>query len=320
MNLGTKYLGLDLKTPLVASSSPLTRQLDNFKKMEDFGIGAIVLHSLFEEHTLTCRANYEFGSLIGPDAYFEQLAAAKASVSIPLIASLNCTTLGGWLGFTQQIEQAGADALELNLNPTPADPAIAGSSIEAQCLEIIGAVRKKTSLPLSVKLSSNYTNFANIASRVDALGVDGLVMFNRFYHDDIDIDSRSLKAGGIFSSSLDMRLPLHWIRILYGNVDADLAASGGMHQGRDVVKMIMAGADVTMLCSVLMDRGIYYLHTIEREMAEWLEKHDCDSLEDVRGVMSLKYCPDAGAMKRAQYLKAMSSLVPPAGQACVTVK
>lgn len=306
MNLKTKYLGMNLRTPLVASSSPLTRKVENFKKLEDAGIAAIVLHSLFEEQTAACRANYEFGSLIGPEAYMEHLETAKGSVHIPLIASLNCSSLKGWHDFAHQVEEAGADAIELNIYSVPEDAGPTSASIEDRCLETVKAVRKATRLPLAVKLSPYFTNFANVADRIDESGADALVLFNRFYQYDIDIEKRAFTSGLLPSTEMDMRLPLHWISHLFGTLQMDLAASSGIHSGTDAIKMLMAGADVAMLCSVLLQSGIRRISSIEREIVGWMDEHGIDSPDEIRGVMSLQDCSDSTALERSQYFRALS--------------
>jgi dihydroorotate dehydrogenase (fumarate) len=311
MNLKTKYLGLDLRTPLVASSSPLTREIDNVRKLEDAGISAIVLHSLFEEQTAACRANYEFGSLIGPEAYMDHLFAAKSEVGIPLIASLNCTSLEGWHDFTRQIEEAGADAVEVNIYSVPADPGMTSASIENHCLEIVTAVREATALPLAIKLSPYFTNFGGLALRIAERGAEALVLFNRFYQYDIDIEMRAFTAGLLPSTEMDMRLSLHWISHLFGTLELDLAATSGIWSGTDVIKMSMAGADVTMLCSVLLQKGVGHIPIIESEMVGWMEEHGVDSLDQIRGEMSLRNCSDPSALERSQYFRALSTSEPP---------
>ena len=311
MNLETPYLGIKLRTPLVASPSPLTRDLGNIRKLEDEGISAIVLHSLFGEQTTACRANYEYGSTIGPDAYLDHLAEAKAAVKIPLIASLNCASPQNWRNLARQIEQAGADALELNIYTISTDPDMLGSEVEDTILKMIEAARNATTLPLSVKLCPFFSNLANLVSRAEALDVDGFVFFNRFYQYDIDIERKTFTPGLVPSTAMDMRLPMHWISILYGRIKADLAATGGIHHGTDVVKMIAVGADVTMLCSALLQGGTGSIGRIEKELDEWMEQHGCDSLADIRGEMSLRNCSDASALERSHYYHALSGTVAP---------
>ncbi len=306
MDLSTQYLGLNLRSPLVVSASPLSREIDDIMKMEDAGAGAIVLYSLFEEQTSACRANYEFGSLIGPDAYLDQIVAAKRRVGTPIIASLNGTSRKGWKNLARRIHEAGADALELNINHIPGESESTGAEIESEYLEIVRMVRSEIQMPLAVKLSPYFTNIANMASRLDALGPEGLVLFNRLYQPDIDIENMTHLPGAVLSNRTDMQLPMHWISLLYGRTRADLAATGGMHQAADVIKMIMAGADVTMLCSALLTHGIGHLQVVEREIGEWLETHQQDSLDGIRGKMSRFNLGDTGVIDRAQYVQALT--------------
>ncbi len=306
MELTTQYLGLSLRSPLIVSASPLSRDIDHIRKMEDAGAGAIVLYSLFEEHTTACRANYEFGALDGPDAYMEQIAAAKRSVNVPIIASLNGSTRRGWKDLARQIEEAGADAIELNINHVWFENGSGSEEIEEEYLEILREVRAKTELPLAVKLNSNFTDFASMAGRLDEAGADGLVLFNRLYQPDIDIEKMVSTPGAVLSDVTDMRLPMHWIGKLYGDLRVDLAASGGVGCATDVIKMIMVGADATMLCSVLMRHGIEHLGIIEKEIIEWLERHEHQSLDGIRGGMS-KFCQvDTNTSDREQYVEALS--------------
>jgi dihydroorotate dehydrogenase (fumarate) len=308
MDLSTQYLGLLLRSPLVVSASPLSREMGHIREMEDAGAGAIVLYSLFEEHTTACRANYEFGSLIGPEAYMDHIVDAKRSVGTPIIASLNGSTHRGWKDLARQIEDAGADALELNINHIPGGAGATGWEIENDYLEIVQMVRMETRLPLAVKLSPYFTNFANMATRLDALGVEGLVLFNRLYQPDIDIARMVTAPGIVLSDATDMRLPMHWIANLFGRLGVDLAATSGIHGATDVIKMVMAGADVTMLCSTLMQHGIRHLEVIERETGDWLEKHEFCSLDEIRGKMSHFNRDDAGTIDRAQYVQALESV------------
>ena len=307
MNLTTTYLGLKLRTPLVPSASPLTLENGNIKRMEDAGAAAVVFHSLFEEQTEPGRADSGFGSRVGPAAYLEQIAAAKRSVGIPIIASLNCTTLDGWITYARQIREAGADALELNIYKIPTELERSGADVEQDYIDILRTVRAATKIPLAVKLSPYFSNFANMAARLDALGPDALVLFNRFYQPDIDIEKKEVTPRLMLSTETDMRLPLRWIAILFGKLRANLAATGGIHQAGDVIKMVMAGADVTMLCSVLLRHGIGRLGALEKEIAAWLEQHGYGSLSEIRGIMSQRNCPDPSAFERAQYVHALST-------------
>ncbi len=311
MDLSTTYLGLKLRTPLVPSASPLTLQFDNIRQMEDAGAAAVVFHSLFEEQMEAGHADHHIGSRVGADAYLKQIAAAKRSVSIPIIASLNCSTLDSWISYARQIKEAGADALELNIYKVPTRPDHTSAYIEEGYLEIVRTVRALTSIPLAVKLSPYFSNFANMAARLDALGPDGLVLFNRFYQPDIDLETMSVKPSLLLSTEMDMRLPLRWMGILFGEVRASLAATSGIYQASDVIKMVMAGADVTMLCSVLLRHGIAHLRSLEKEIAVWLEQRHFQSLSQIRGLLSQKHCPDPSAFERAQYVHTLSTYIPP---------
>ena len=306
MDLTSTYLGMKLRTPIVPSASPLSENLDNIKQMEQAGASAVVLHSLFEEQTEADPATgAEF--LVEPKAYLEQISRAKRVVKIPIIASLNCTTLGGWISYTRQITEAGADALELNIYRIPTELQVTGSTIEETYIDTVRSVRAATKIPLAVKLSPYFSNFANVAQRLDTFNVNGLVLFNRFYQPDIDLEKMEVTPNFTLSTPADMRLPLHWIGILYGKVRASLAATSGIYQAYDVIKMVMAGADVTMLCSALMRYGITHIQKIEMETAAWLEEHRCSSLSEIKGRMSQKNCPDPSAFERSQYVRGLSS-------------
>jgi len=306
MDLTTTYLGMKLRTPLVPSASPLSEDLDKIKQMEQAGASAVVLHSLFEEQTeADVAAKAEFR--VTPAAYLKHIAEAKRGLKIPIIASLNCTTLGGWISYTRQITEVGADALELNIYRIPTQLQVTGSTIEETYIDTVRSVRAATRIPLAVKLSPYFSNFANMAQRFDGLGADGLVLFNRFYQPDIDLEKMEVTPNLTLSVPADMRLALHWIGILYGKILANLAATSGIYQAYDVIKMIMAGADVTMLCSALMRYGIAHIQKIELETAAWLEDHRFKSLAEIKGRMSQKNCPDPSAFERAQYVRGVSS-------------
>jgi dihydroorotate dehydrogenase (fumarate) len=327
MNLSTRYLGMKLRTPLVPSASPLSDNLDNVKHMEDAGAAAIVFHSLFEEHIRNegQQLHYhlthgtesypealtyfpELDELtVGPETYLNEIAAAKAAVAIPVIASLNGSTLGGWTDYAKQIEEAGADALELNIYWIPTDPELEAAEVEARYVEILEHVKAVVSIPVAVKLSPFFSSFAHTARELVRAGASGLVLFNRFYQPDIDLETLAVSPNILLSTPMAMRLPLRWIAILRGRVHADLAATSGIHRATDVIKMIMAGADVTMLCSVLLRRGIDHIRVIEHEVEEWLQAHEYDSLEQLKGSMSQRSCPDPEAFERAQYIRGIST-------------
>jgi dihydroorotate dehydrogenase (fumarate) len=326
MNLNTTYLGLDLRTPLVPAASPLSEDLDNLKRMEDAGAAAVVFHSVFEEQirhatqtprghpTRTLEAETavlgyfpEPGEFhFAPDRYLQNLAQAKSALGIPIIASLNGTTFGRWTTFAQSIEQAGADALELNIYAIPTDPEITGDDIEQSYLTMLLSLKNQVKIPISIKLSPFFTNFGRFARQLDLAGADGLVLFNRFYQPDIDLDASVVTPSINLSAPGELRLPLRWIAMLHGRVRASLAATSGIHRGIDALKMLMAGADVTMLCSVLLRHGIEHLAVIEREMREWMEAHRYENVEQLRGKMSQQNCPDPGAFERAQYMRAIA--------------
>ncbi len=325
MNLKTTYLGLKLRTPLVVSASPLSESLDNIRRLEDGGASAIVLYSLFEEqiryeryelhwHTTQGTESYPEALsyfpdphelAVGPEAYLQHIARAKAAVTVPIIASLNGSTPGGWTGFAKQIQQAGADALELNLYSVPTDLDVVGAELEQQLIDVLKAVKGEVTIPVAVKLSPFFASLANMAKRFDQGGANGLVLFNRFYQPDIELESLEVVPNVMFSTPMAMRLPMRWIAILYDRVGASLAATSGIHRGTDALKMLMAGADVTMLCSVLMRHGIDRLRVIEEEMVAWMREHEYESVEQLKGSLSHKNCPDPGAFERAQYMRSV---------------
>lgn len=327
MDLTTKYLGLDLRSPLVPAASPLSTEVDNLKCMEDAGAGAVVLESLFEEQLRADRAELTetleqgtesfaealtyFPDLseykLGPETYLEHIAAAKAALRIPVIASLNGSTLGGWTDYARQIQAAGADALELNIYGIPTDPDTTAAEVEDTYVKIVQAVKDQISIPVAVKLSPFFTNFANVAKRLDEAGADGLVLFNRFYQPDIDLQNLEVVPNLLLSTPMAMRLPLRWIAILYGRVKADLASTSGVHRATDAIKMLMAGATVTTMASALLRHGIKHLATVESEIRQWMEEHEYESVAQMRGSMSQRNCPDPSAFERAQYMKAIST-------------
>jgi dihydroorotate dehydrogenase (fumarate) len=325
MNLKTTYLGLKLRTPLIVSASPLSESLDNLKRMEDAGASAVVLYSLFEEqirreryelHWSTTQGTESYpealhylpepGELfVGPEPYLRHIINAKDAVGVPIIASLNGSTPGGWVRYAKHIEEAGADALELNLYSIPTDLKLSGAELEHQYVEIVRTVRAEITIPLAVKVSPFFTNFANVAKRFVEAGANGLVLFNRFYQPDIELESLEVVPNVFYSTPMAMRLPMRWIAILYDRVGASLAATSGIHRGTDALKMLMAGADVTMLCSVLMRHGIDHIRVIEGEMTNWLREHEYESVDQLKGSLSHKNCPDPGAFERAQYMRAV---------------
>jgi dihydroorotate dehydrogenase (fumarate) len=303
MDLTTKYLGLSLRSPLVPSASPLSEKIDNVRQMEEAGAAAVVFHSLFEEQIEGTAPELR----VDPNTYLEHIAQAKRVVGIPIIGSLNCTTLGGWISYARRITEAGADALELNIYKIPTRLEVTGSTTENIYVETVRSVRAATKIPLAVKLSPYFSSFANMAISLDDLNIDGLVLFNRFYQPDIDLERLEVVPNLTLSTPADMRLPLHWIGILYGKVRASLAATSGIYQAQDVIKLIMAGADVTMLCSALMRHGITHIQHIEMDLVTWLTEHGRKSLEELKGIMSQQNCPDPSAFERSQYVRGLSS-------------
>ena len=315
MNLTTTYLGIKLRSPFVPSASPLSEKVDNIKRMEDAGASAVVFHSLFEEQMRRDHHDLQYyldqgtesypESLtffpertefrVGPEAYLDNIASAKASVDIPIIGSLNGTTFGGWMKYAKQIQQAGADALELNLYSVPATPEASADDIENEYLTIIASTKAQLNIPVAVKLSPYFTNLAHFARRADRNGADALVLFNRFYQPDIELETLDISPNVLLSTPMAMRLPMRWIAMLYGRIGANLAATSGIHRATDALKMLMAGADVTMLCSVLLRRGIGHIRVLEQEMRDWMDQHEYDSIEQLKGTMSQMNCPDPEA-------------------------
>jgi dihydroorotate dehydrogenase (fumarate) len=326
MDLSTTYLGLKLRTPLVPSASPLSEELDSIKAMEDAGASAVVLYSLFEEQLRQDRAELDhhlehgtesfaesltyFPDLkdfrLGPEEYLKHIADAKSAVKIPIIASLNGSSVGGWTEYAKAIQSAGADALELNIYHIPTNADLTAGQIEQVYLDILKAVRLAVTIPVAVKLSPFFTNFANMAKRFDQGGANGLVLFNRFYQPDIDLDALEIKPNILLSTPMAMRVPLRWIALLYGHLRGSLAATSGIHRASDVLKMLMAGADVTMLCSALIRHGVRQIGVIERDLIAWMEEHEYDSVTQLKGSLSQKNCADPSAFERAQYMKALS--------------
>jgi len=328
MDLSTSYLGLKLRTPLIPAASPLSEELDSIKQMEDNGASAVVLYSLFEEQLR--QESEELASYLqhgtesfaealtyfpepeefrlGPDEYLKHIAKAKQAVRIPVIASLNGSSVGGWTAYAKGIQEAGADALELNIYYIPTDMNLTSAQIEQTYLDILKAVKSAVSIPVAVKLSPFFTNFANMAQRLDQAGANGLVLFNRFYQPDIDLESLEIKPNILLSTPMAMRVPLRWIALLYGKLKASLVATSGVHRATDAIKMLMAGADVTQLCSTLLRHGVRQIGVIERDMVAWMEEHEYESVAQLKGSLSQKNCPNPTAFERAQYMRAISQL------------
>jgi len=335
MDLRTTYMGLNLRNPLVVSAcQPLSDEIGKIRQMEDAGAGAVVLYSLFEEqlrhdsdelaHHLNTGTNSFPEALsyfpepaefqLGPEEYLEHIRKAKAAVKIPVIASLNGSTLGGWTDFAKQIQQAGADALELNIYYIPTDIHLSGAAIELTYLEILRAVKSAVKIPVAVKLSPFFSNMANMAKQLDDAGADGLVLFNRFYQPDIELEALEVQPSVLLSTPQAIRLPMRWIAMLHGRLRADLAATSGVHTSRDVLKMLMVGANVTEICSVLLARGIDHIRVIEQGLRDWMGEHWYDSVTQLQGSMSQMKCPDPSAFERAQYMRALTNYKPAAGR------
>ena len=324
MDLSTKYLGMTLKSPLVASASPLSEDIGNIKKLEDVGIGAVVLHSLFEEQLRLEQEEYNFVTTqgtdafaeslsyfpeiedykLGPELYLEHIQKAKAAVDVPIIASLNGSSLGGWTDYAKEMESAGADAIELNIYFIPTDANMTGAEIEQQYVDILKAVKGAVKIPVALKLSPFFSNFSNMAKRFDEAGADSLVLFNRFYQPDIDLDEFEVTPNLLLSQSNAMRIPMRWIAILKENIKADLAATSGIHTGTDVIKMLLVGANVTMLCSSLLKHGIGHVKNIEDHMKQWMREQEYNSVSELQGSMSQQKTADPSSFERAQYMKA----------------
>ncbi|BAY12147.1 dihydroorotate dehydrogenase-like protein [Calothrix sp. NIES-2098] len=330
MDLTTSYLGMILRSPLVAAASPLSEDIDNIRRMEDAGAAAVVMHSLFEEqlrlerYELHYHLTYGTESFpealtyfpepmsfrVGPETYLEHIHKAKQKVSIPIIASLNGSSVGGWTNYAKQIQQAGADALELNIYNVPTDMELTSAEIEQTYIDILLAVKATVTIPVAVKLSPYFTNMANMAKRLDEAGANALVLFNRFYQPDINLNLLEVEPNVLLSTPQSLRLPLRWIAILYGRIQADLAATSGVHKGEDVVKTIVAGASIAMFASVLLRHGINHIRVIEQEICQWMEKHEYESIKQMQGSLSQKHCPDPSAFERAQYMRSLSTYKP----------
>ncbi|MGE3510748.1 MAG: dihydroorotate dehydrogenase-like protein [Vicinamibacterales bacterium] len=327
MDLTTTYLGLRLTNPVVPGASPLADELDTVRRLEDAGAPAVILRSLFEEQialesmdehahvdahgeSFAEAASY-FPSAgvfqLRADQYLEHLRAIKEAVQIPVIGSLNGTTPGGWLSYAKQIKQAGADALELNVYRLATDLQTRGSDLERQILEIVHELKRAVAMPIAVKLSSSYTSLANFAWELDQAGADGLVLFNRFYQPDIDVEELSVARTIHLSTSSELLPRLHWVGILSGRVRPSLAVTGGVHTALDVVKATMAGAHVAQMVSALLAHGPTYLQRVLADLRQWMEEHEWASLGAMRGNLSLKKVPDPAAYERANYMMLLQS-------------
>ena len=327
IDLSTSYLGLKLKSPLVASPSPLCEDLGNVRKMEDQGAGAVVLHSLFEEQIAIesqeldrflsetaeqySEATSYFPDLtsynFGPEGYLDYLRRCKQAVGIPIIASLNGTTTGGWIDYAQKMEQAGADALELNIYYLPNDAELTGEAVETRYCDLVSAVTQSVNIPVAVKLCPYFSSMANMARRLDACGAKGLVLFNRFYQPDFNLEELEVVPNLVLSNPNELLLRLHWVAVLYGGINADMAITGGVHSATDILKSMMAGAKVAMMTSALLRLGISHIGKTINELLLWMDEHEYSSIQQMQGSMSRLKAAQPSAFDRANYMKVVSS-------------
>jgi dihydroorotate dehydrogenase (fumarate) len=327
IDLSTNYLGLKLRNPIVVSASPLTEKLENFARMEDAGAAAIVMYSLMEEQIEAESENIdnalEYGANsyaeatsylpdmqkyhVGPDRYLELLHKGKKSVNIPVIASLNGRSPGGWVRYSEYMEQAGADALELNIFDVASDPDVSASDLETRYCNIVRAIRKNVRIPIAVKLGPYFTSCANFAKRLSDAGADGIVIFNRFYQPDFDLEEMEVTPNLVLSSPHELRLRLHWAAILYHQVETYIAITGGVHDSSDVLKCMMAGAHVTMMTSALLRYGIEHIGVVLAGIESWMDEHEYVSIRQMRGAMSMVNIENPSAFLRGNYLKTLGS-------------
>ena len=327
MDLSTSYMGLKLKNPIVPSASPLTESVDSVKGMEDAGAAAVVVYSLFEEqlshesgeldHYLTHGTESFAEALtyfpettdfkLGPDEYLEHIAKLKSSVDIPVIGSINGVSKGGWIDFAKKIQDAGADALELNVYYVATDPNKDAADVEKMYIDTLKAVKQNVNIPVAMKLSPYFSSMANMAKKLDDAGADALVMFNRFYQPDFDLEKLEVVPNLKLSTNWELRLPLRWIAILYGHIQANMAATSGIQSHEDVIKVMMAGGDVAMMASELLKNGVGRITHILGEMTKWMEEKEYDSISTMKGSMSQKSVPEPAAFERANYMKTLQS-------------
>lgn len=327
LDLTTSYLGITLKNPLVASASPLSKKLDRAKRLEDAGVAAIVMYSLFEEEIiheslaldhflnrgtdLSAEAPTSFPDFdhynTGPEGYLKLLSQLKESLDIPVIASLNGITPGGWMEQAYNLQQAGADALELNFYYIPTDKNTTSDELEQRYLGLIRDIRKTITIPLAVKLSASFTSLPHFAAQAEKAGANSLVLFNRFIQPDFDLDELEVVPHLVLSTSDELRLPLRWTAILYGRLECDLALSGGIHSGQDIVKAALAGANVAMSASELIEKGPARAGSMLIEFTDWMELHEYESVKQMQGAMSQKSVADPTAFERGNYMKALQT-------------
>lgn len=326
-NLKTNYMGLELRNPLVASPSPLSEHLDRLRALEDAGVGAIVMYSLFEEQIeleqhhldLTLSHNEEsyqealsyFPELthyhLGPERYLDHLHKVKNTLRVPVIGSLNGVSPGGWVTYAQRMQEAGADGIELNIYHLPTDPEQSGEEVEALYIDLVRQVKQQVSIPVAVKLSPFFTAPVHMARKLDKAGADALVIFNRFYQPDLDIEELTVKPSLQLSDSSELRLRLRWAAIFYGHINADIAITGGIHTAKDMVKALMAGAQIGMMTSALLHHGPRHAASVLHDLNVWLDDHEYDSVDQMIGSMSQQNVAEPAAFERANYLKVLGS-------------
>lgn len=327
MDLTTKYMGLKLKNPIVPSASPLSQTVDSVKAMEDAGASAVVVYSLFEEqiahesgeldHFLSFGAeSYSEATSyfpeqeqfnLGPYEYLDHIANLKKVTDIPIIGSLNGVSSGGWVKYAKNIEQAGADALELNVYYIPTNVNLTSNEIENMYLDTLKSIKEQINIPVAIKLSPFFTSMSNMARKLDAANADALVMFNRFYQPDFDLEKLEVVPNLILSTNWEMRLPLRWIAILYSHIKASMAATSGIHNYEDVIKVMMAGGDAAMVCSELLMNGIGRITEMIKGLENWMEENEYESIDMMKGSMSQKAVQEPAAFERANYMKALQS-------------
>lgn len=328
MNLTTTYMGLKLKHPLIASASPLSRSADQIKRLEDAGAAAVVMFSLFEEqikHESNTLAHFQehgtesfaealsyFPQIDQPfklssDQYLETLHQASRACQIPILGSLNGITTEGWIRYARKMQEAGAAGIELNVYSIAANPTLPGAAVEQRYLDVLKAVKYAVDVPVALKLSPFFSSMAHMARQFDQAGADALVLFNRFYQPDLDLEALEVVPNLQFSTPFEIRLPLMWIALLYGKIKASLAATSGVHSGLDALKYLMAGADVVMTTSALLQHGVSHLRTLLQQVREWMESHEYESVSQMKGSMSQRNVTDPSAFERANYIKVLES-------------
>jgi dihydroorotate dehydrogenase (fumarate) len=326
-DLRTYYLGMSLKNPIVAAASPLTGDLDTLRQLDHAGVAAVVLPSLFEEQISRdeqrVHALYEYQSFssaeslsyfpelrecsVGPRDYLRMLEAAKQTMTVPVIASLNGCSPGGWVRFAKLLEESGADAVELNIYFVPTDPGLTSAEVEARYVDLVATIRQAIKIPVAVKIGAQFTNLANFAARLAKAGANGVVLFNRYLEPDIDLHTLQITPQLVLSTRHELRLPLRWIAILRDQLSISLAATSGVHYPEDVIKLLLVGADVCMIASSLLKHGVDYVSELTREVQNWLDVNGYDSVDQLKGSMSYGNCPDSGQLERANYMKAITS-------------